>query len=238
MLSIAICDDAKEDRDKSCQLIKEYFKKREREVDVSVFEEAEALLSDGRDYDLYLLDVIMPDMSGMQAAERLLKRRRRPVIVFITSSLESAVDGYRVNAAGFLLKPIEESNFRETITRVEAQYLAPEEPAIEVLHNRVPVALPLKRIAYLESRLHQVSVVLDDGEMLTVHQRLQELQEKLESLDGQSRFLRCHQSYLINLSQVSRMEADCFVTLNGRQIPISRNNYKQSKHMYYHYLLK
>jgi len=238
MLSIAICDDAKEDRDKSCQLIKEYFKKREREVDVSVFEEAEALLSDGRDYDLYLLDVIMPDMSGMQAAERLLKRRRRPVIVFITSSLESAVDGYRVNAAGFLLKPIEESNFRETITRVEAQYLAPEEPAIEVLHNRVPVALPLKRIAYLESRLHQVSVVLDDGEMLTVHQKLQELQEKLESLDGQSRFLRCHQSYLINLSQVSRMEADCFVTLNGRQIPISRNNYKQSKHMYYHYLLK
>ena len=238
MLSIAICDDAKEDRDKSCQLIKEYFKKREREVDVSVFEEAEALLSDGRDYDLYLLDVIMPDMSGMQAAERLLKRRRRPVIVFITSSLESAVDGYRVNAAGFLLKPIEESNFRETITRVEAQYLAPEEPAIEVLHNRVPVALPLKRIAYLESRLHQVSVVLDDGEMLTVHQKLQELQEKLESLDGQSRFLRCHQSYLINLSQVSRMEADCFVTLNGRQIPMSRNNYKQSKHMYYHYLLK
>lgn len=238
MLSIAICDDAKEDRDKSCQLIKEYFKKREREVDVSVFEEAETLLSDGRDYDLYLLDVIMPDMSGMQAAERLLKRRRRPVIVFITSSLESAVDGYRVNAAGFLLKPIEESNFRETITRVEAQYLSPEEPAIEVLHNRVPVTLPLKRITYLESRLHQVNVVLDDGEMLTVHQKLQELQEKLESLDGQSRFLRCHQSYLINLSQVSRMEADCFVTLNGRQIPISRNNYKQSKHMYYHYLLK
>ena len=238
MLSIAICDDAKEDRDKSCQLIKEYFKEQDREVDVSVFEEAEALLSAGRDYDLYLLDVIMPDMSGMQAAERLLKRRRRPVIVFITSSLESAVDGYRVNAAGFLLKPIEESNFRETLTRVEAQYLAPEEPAIEVLHNRVPVTLPLKRIAYLESRLHQVSVVLDDGEMLTVHQKLQELQEKLESLDGQSRFLRCHQSYLINLSQVSRMEADCFVTLNGRQIPISRNNYKQSKHMYYHYLLK
>ena len=238
MLSIAICDDAKEDRDKSCQLIKEYFKEQDREVDVSVFEEAEALLSDGRDYDLYLLDVIMPDMSGMQAAERLLKRRRRPVIVFITSSLESAVDGYRVNAAGFLLKPIEESNFRETLTRVEAQYLAPEEPAIEGLHNRVPVTLPLKRIAYLESRLHQVSVVLDDGEMLTVHQKLQELQEKLESLDGQSRFLRCHQSYLINLSQVSRMEADCFVTLNGRQIPISRNNYKQSKHMYYHYLLK
>ena len=126
MLSIAICDDAKEDRDKSCQLIKEYFKEQDREVDVSVFEEAEALLSDGRDYDLYLLDVIMPDMSGMQAAERLLKRRRRPVIVFITSSLESAVDGYRVNAAGFLLKPIEESNFRETLTRVEAQYLAPE----------------------------------------------------------------------------------------------------------------
>lgn len=238
MLRIAICDDAKEDREESCRLIREYFQTRDREVSVSVFEEAEPMLDDGQDYDLYLLDVIMPDMTGMQAAERLLTRNRPPVIVFITSSLESAVDGYRVNAAGFLLKPIEKANFIETMARVERQYLAPETASIEVLHNRVPVTLPLDRIAYLESRLHQVTVVLSDGEMLTVHQKLQELQDRLELLDQRGRFLRCHQSYLINLQHVSRMEADCFVTISGKQIPISRNNYKQSKHMYYHYVLK
>ena len=237
MLQIAICDDAKEDREVSSRLIREYFNKRGREVSVDLFAQAGIMLDRGLDYDLYLLDVIMPDMTGMQTAERLLKRSRRPVIVFITSSLESAVDGYRVNAAGFLLKPIEEANFNETISRVEAQYLAPETAVIEVLHNRVPVALPLEKIAYLESRLHQVSVVLADGESLTVHQKLQELQDKLMALDQRSRFLRCHQSYLVNLQHVRQMEADCFITVRGQQIPISRNNYKQSKHMYYHYLL-
>lgn len=238
MLRIAICDDADQDRERACRMAEAYFKERGREIAISVFTEAGKLLEEAFNYDLYLLDVIMPDMTGLQAAERLNQMRKEPVIVFITSSLEAAVDGYRVCAAGFLLKPVEEQNFMETMERVETRYLASEAAVVEVIHNRVAVPLFLDRIVYLESRLHQVIVNLTDGESLTLSMKLQELQGKLEEKDDRRRFLRCHQSYLVNLQQVREMGSDCFITLDGRKVPISRTNYRASKNLYYHYLLK
>ena len=51
-------------------------------------------------------------------------------------------------------------------------------------------------------------------------------------------FLRCHQSYLVNLDYVDKLEDSCFYMRDGQMIPISRNFYKLSKNAYYHYRLK
>ena len=104
-----------------------------------------------------------------------------------------------------------------------------------MVHNRVPLKLKLERIAWFENRLHRVFVTLTDGEVISIHQKLTELQEELGEYP---RFLRCHQSYLVNLEQVERLEDSCFHMKDGQVIPISRNFYKQSKNAYYHHRLK
>ena len=112
------------------------------------------LLESGREYDLYLLDA-EPGMSGIDTAQALAEDKDHPVVVFITSSLESAVEGYRVEAAGFILKPVEEENFWSTMERGEAQ-AGSEKAVLSVVHNRVNVELPLERLAWFENRLHRV----------------------------------------------------------------------------------
>ena len=205
------------------------------EPGVYVFEDMDSLLDSGREYGLYLLDVMLPGTSGIQGADILRQRSVSPVIVFITSSLESAVEGYRVNAAGFLLKPITRELFDETMLRVAEQRLRYEKPVLPVVYNRMPLELSLDQVVFFESRLHRVYANLADQKTISIGQKLSWVQGKLEKYRG---FLRCHQSYLVNLDHVRHLEDSCFVMDNGSMIPVSRNFYKESKQTYYRYRLK
>ena len=227
MLRIAVCDDTREECDFIVEYASVFFEGRQMAVHIDTYEKGSELIEAGQEYDLYLLDVLMPGLTGIETAARLGKGNH--AVVFITSSLEAAVDGYSVNAAGFILKPVERNHFEATMERVVNQYLGEREACISVIHNRVPVHLKLERIAWFENRLHRVFVTLAIG------QKLSELQEELKE---HPQFLRCHQSYVVNLEQVERLEDSCFHMREGQLIPISRNFYKQSKNAYYHYRLK
>lgn len=235
MYNVAICDDTEEERLQAAEYAGRFFEREGIEVHIDTYAAGRALLESGRKYDLYLLDVLMPGMSGIDAAQALAEDKDHPVVVFITSSLESAVEGYRVEAAGFILKPVEEESFWSTMERVVRRRLGVKKSVLSLVHNRVNVELPLERLAWFENRLHRVFVKLTDGEVLSVNQKLSELQLVLEP---HSQFLRCHQSYLVNLDYVDKLEDSCFYMRDGQMIPISRNFYKQSKNAYYHYRLK
>ena len=235
MYNVAICDDTEEERLQAAEYAGRFFDREGIEVHIDTYAAGRELLESGRKYDLYLLDVLMPGMSGIDAAQALAEDKDHPVVVFITSSLESAVEGYRVEAAGFILKPVEEESFWSTMERVVRRRLGVKKAVLSLVHNRVNVELPLERLAWFENRLHRVFVKLTDGEVLSVNQKLSELQLALEP---HSQFLRCHQSYLVNLDYVDKLEDSCFYMRDGQMIPISRNFYKQSKNAYYHYRLK
>lgn len=151
MLKIAICDDTTEERELVEQYARRYFQKQNRPVDLETFPSMQDVLDTGTAYGLYLLDVLMPGKSGIQGAADLLKLYSNPVIVFITSSLESAVDSYRVCASGFLLKPVRWEDFEETMDRVCLQKLSQPDACLSVVVNRVPVDLPLNRIPILKT---------------------------------------------------------------------------------------
>ena len=235
MYNVAVCDDTEEERLQAAEYAGRFFDREGIEVRIETYASGRELLESDREYDLYLLDVLMPGMSGIDTAQALAEAKGHPVVVFITSSLESAVEGYRVEAAGFILKPVEEESFWATMERVVRRRLGVKKAVLPVVHNRVNVELPLERLAWFENRLHRVFVKLADGEILSVNQKLSELQLVLEP---HSQFLRCHQSYLVNLDYVDKLEDSCFYMKDGQMIPISRNFYKQSKNAYYHHRLK
>ena len=235
MYNVAVCDDTEEERLQAAEYAGRFFDREGIEVRIETYASGRELLESDREYDLYLLDVLMPGMSGIDTAQALAEAKGRPVVIFITSSLESAVEGYRVEAAVFILKPVVEESFWATMERVVRRRLGVKKTVLPVVHNRVNVELPLERLAWFENRLHRVFVKLADGEILSVNQKLSELQLVLEP---HSQFLRCHQSYLVNLDYVDKLEDSCFYMKDGQVIPISRNFYKQSKNAYYHYRLK
>lgn len=235
MQRIAVCDDTREECCQVVELARHFFERRELEIELETYSSMDALLACEKKYDLYFLDVLMSGISGIEGAASLVERYKNPVIVFITSSLESAVDGYRVNAAGFLLKPVNQKDFDETMERVMKQRLNLKEESISVVINRVPVKLQLERVLYFENRLHRVYAILTDGSEFAIGQRLSALQEELAD---QETFLRCHQSYIVNLEHVVGLQDSCFLMDGKEQVPISRTFYKQSKNAYYHYRLR
>lgn len=235
MLKIAICDDTREERELVEQYARHYFEARKRPAEFEIFDSVQAILDTGTSYDLYLLDVLMPGKSGIQGAADLLKLYSDPVIIFITSSLESAVDSYRVCASGFLLKPVRWEDFEETMDRVCRQKFSLPDACLSVVVNRVPVNLPLERISHFENRLHKVYATLTDGSIIPLSQKLSVI---LESVAEQNIFLRCHQSYIVNLVHVHTLEDTSFQMEDGTSIPISRAFYKEAKNAYYHYRLR
>lgn len=235
MLKIAICDDTNEERELIKQYTDQYFRQQNRPAKLEAFPSMQDVLDTGTAYDLYLLDVLMPGKSGLQGAAELLTLYPDPVIIFITSSLEAAVDSYRVCASGFLLKPVRWEDFEETMDRVSRQHLALPQTCLSVVVNRVPVELPLERISHFENRLHKVYATLTDGSVIPLSQKLSAI---LDSVAKQEIFLRCHQSYIVNLAHVHALEDSSFRMEDGTSVPISRAFYKETKNAYYHYRLR
>lgn len=95
MYEVAICDDTEEERLQAAEYAGRFFDREGLEVHIDTYAAGKELLESGKAYDLYLLDVLMPGMSGIDTAEALAGEdgQGHPVVVFITSSLESAVEG-------------------------------------------------------------------------------------------------------------------------------------------------
>ena len=238
MIRIAICDDIKEDREQVLACAERFCRASEQEFSAALFSSADELLSGEGSFDLYLLDVLMPGKDGIHAARELRRRIPDAVIVFITTSLDSAVTGYQVEAAGFLLKPLSQENFDETMSRLLQRGLIGTPPCLSVIYNHLPLEIPLSRIIALESELHRVHVRMD-GSVVTVNQRLSDLEEQLSS---RPEFLRCHQSFLVNLNYVEEILENAFRLTAGadagiREVPISRTYYKFCKMAFYQYRL-
>ena len=119
--------------------------------------------------------------------------------------------------------------------RVCRQRLSLPQASLSVIVNRVPVELSLERISHFENRLHKVYATLTDGRVVPLSQKLSSI---LESVAEQEIFLRCHQSYIVNLAHVHTLEDSSFQMEDGTSIPISRAFYKEAKNAYYHYRLR
>src|SRR5574344_1361863 len=83
-----------------------------KDIELTSYSNSTKLLSaleDGKDYDIFLLDILMPEINGMELAKAIRRTDKTSLIIFLTSSPEFAVDSYDVNAFGYLLKPVSET---------------------------------------------------------------------------------------------------------------------------------
>ena len=238
MIRIAICDDNPDERREVETCVKSYFDDSRPPYELDQYESALDLLANEKDYDLYLLDVLMPACDGVSAATKIREKREDAIIVFITSNLDSAVEGYRVEASGFLLKPLTADSFKDTMDRLFKRGLVGFAPTLSVVSKHTPLEIPLSQIVLLESDLHQV-YIYTSGEMVTVNQRLSKLEEQLSEYPE---FLRCHQSFLVNLNYIEDIPEGSFKLKDAAcsyssLVPISRSRYKYCKMEFYQYRL-
>lgn len=177
--------------------------------------------------DVMFLDVNMPEATGLQLAEALMRLKFPPAVVFVTAYSEHALDAFKVNAIDYLVKPVETDRLNQAVARVRehvALHLQTQKS------ERIPVEKAGKKILIGIDKIRFVMARDDYAYLQTDVDRyfstvsLAQLEKRL---DGHG-FFRVHRGYLVNLSMVEEVEpvagGTLLLTLNGveEQIPVSR----------------
>ncbi len=236
MLKLCICDDDPGDLERLETFTGEFFRSRpDVPATVETFRSPYDLLErleERGGFDLYLLDILMPHMSGLELARKIRERGETAQILFLTSSREFALDAFSVNAAGYLLKPVERDAFCKAILAA-VQALTPADDLHLLLKTREGIRkIRLRELVLVESFDHSRVCTLSNGMVLETPATLTSL---LERLEGDARFFSPHRAYIVNLEFVNGLAGSELLLFNGRRLPVSRKLASQLKKAYMRY---
>ncbi len=174
-------------------------------------------------YDIILLDIQMKYMDGMSTAQKIREMDPSVILIFITSTVQYAVQGYTVDALGYVLKPVPYTAFSQLMdkatTRVEAKQ---EKTYIRVNMEEKQLKLDCDTVSYIESQRNNVIIHTEQENYVTAGP----LKRFEESLSAQG-FIKCHNAYLVNLSFVSALLKEAIELSTGERLPISRAKKKE-----------
>lgn len=177
---------------------------------------------------LLFLDIQMADFTGMELARVISGSdiKNKPFIIFTTAYSEFALEGYRVDAIDYILKPFDYEDFIKAVTRVRSRIgkqaeivSAPQTEIPEYIFIKVDaqvVRVEISNILYIEGYKDYVKIHLvnDSGPLLSL-MSLKKLEEKLTK----SRFLRIHRSYLVSFARVDALLKNS-VRIGDKTIPV------------------
>lgn len=174
--------------------------------------------------DALFLDINMPDLNGMDFVSRL---PHPPAVVFTTAYSEYAVEGFRVNAVDYLLKPFSFSEFQASCEklrdRLEMQAALSEKETDPILHFQADyrtLSIDARRIVCIEGMSEYVRICLDEREEpVVVLYSLKRLVDRLPA----SRFMRIHRSYIIALDHIASASRSSVRLDNGRSFPVGES---------------
>lgn len=218
ILNIAICEDLPGDMNTLAELVRGYCDTAHMDAVIDCFESAEKLLESFQPgkYQIAFLDVLMDGINGMEAAQVIRQRDEEIAIVFITISPDFAVDSYLINASFYIVKPVTAPSLGLAMERCRP-LLVQSDKFLSFTQNRRTVAIRHKDILFLETQRNDRIIYTVDGEY-----RIRKSLDALEDELGGVPFLRCHNSFIVNLRWVVDLNGRDFVLEDERRIPISK----------------
>jgi DNA-binding LytR/AlgR family response regulator len=170
--------------------------------------------------DLLLLDIEMPGMSGLELTKNLVNKR--PVIIFITSKKEYAVDAFDLNVADYIVKPLSPTRFIQAIDKARVilesnreEVNLKEDEFIFIRDSNIVRRLKLDKILYAEAMGDYVKLFTPE-KFYAIHSTLKTVEERLPG----SNFLRVHRSYVVAVDKIDSMEAGVLI-VNGKPLPVA-----------------
>ncbi len=234
-MQIAVCDDDEREVSRIGELLAEYRISRGESVECRFFTSSIDFLCElrGGEYDLVLLDVLMPGTGGIQAASELRERDENVRIVFMSASPEFAVESYRVGAYYYLLKPIDTASLFSLLDKIGGELSAQPDEGF-ILKSREGIArIPFGKLAFVEVMNKTVSFHLADGVVRKMTATLSDFEGKLLP---RPEFLKTHRAYLVNLGFVQAIDVNRIVMKNGNSVPVSRQRRRQVQDAYMNFL--
>ncbi|HIW03606.1 MAG TPA: LytTR family DNA-binding domain-containing protein [Firmicutes bacterium] len=215
----AVVEDDAAARDMLAELVERYAEEHGHGVQVRRYADAYAFFGDYKqDFDVLLLDIDMPGMNGMEAAEKVRAAGDDAIIVFVTNMAQYAVAGYSVRALDFILKPVTAGGFMTKFDRVCRELSHRIGGGRIRLSNRSDTrSVNVGDIKYVEASNHDLVYHLFDGDF-RVRGTIAEAERSLMRYH----FVRCNNCYLVNLKYVEDRRGDDIIVA-GEELRMSRS---------------
>ena len=228
-MRVAICDDEKIQLSITKTSVENAYNSLDLIVDT--YTSGVDLLSavDAVNYDLIILDIEMPGLNGIETAKKLRKIEDKTAIVFLTSHVEYALEGYEVNALRYLTKPANTEKLSEIITYLLEQ--KKKDKRILLRNSEDVEMVCVADIYYMEAQDQMIRVVTDKGEYRNRY-NLGDYETELSAYG----FFRIHRGYLINLGHVLRLTGREIVMEDSASLPVSRTKETALKNALFHYV--
>ena len=224
MYQIALCDGDPKEVEQIHGITERVLREGGIEAAITVYESPLQLLKDlhnsRHQYDLYLIDILMGNASGVELAHALRSMGIQARSVFISNSQDFWRDGYKVEASDYLLKPVDSEELSQVLRRL---LKAANVVALRVASGRT-ISVSAESISWAEAFDHTTEVHTINGNY-TVLSTLGEVEKGLP----RGRFYRCHRSYLVNLDYVEQVDRTSLRLIDGTRIPVSRGNSQKIK---------
>jgi DNA-binding LytR/AlgR family response regulator len=223
MIRIAIVEDQMVDQKRMKEYVELYFRGREEEPEIFIYEDGDVFLDEyPAPLDLILMDIEMQRMDGLKAAHRLRAFDPRVQLLFVTNLVKFALEGYAVDAADFIVKPVRYPVFCSSMDRVMRKIRADSPRFLVTQQGKETVYCPVQEITYIESLNKKTIIHQKGGAEVLSQEALYALEEKLQ----QEPFFRCHNAFLVNFRHIRTMHSS-EVIVNDVAIPVSKYRKKE-----------
>lgn len=230
--TVAVCDDESYYREEIIKMFTAYQSESGNKLIVNEYSSGEELLKaikvEKKRFQIIILDVEMDGISGVETANEIRKSDEGAGIIFVTGHETYAFDAYKVEAVGYLTKPVEYIGLKKIMAKtiIMVDFIKEKEEAekryLEIMTQHEKIRIEINRILYIEKRRNAALIHTSDNEY-SCYETLSELYGKLD----QRKFTYCHQGYIVNFHKVKDVGKNSIRFNAHLEVPLSRKYYKE-----------
>lgn len=223
MIKIGICDDEQIMAKEIGKYVREFFEQNNSEISIDTFISAKKFQSACRTikYDLALLDVDMPEVSGFELAKEIQQNQKETVIVFISGRDLLVYESLKYQPFRFIRKSVCEEELKEALYSFYEKYLMMSKDTDLEFEEGVQI-ITITQVVFVESRGHIMEVNLSDGTLLHTKRHTVAIRD-LEKRWYEYGFIRIERGYLVNYRYVKRIRGREMEMNDGIILSIGRS---------------
>lgn len=227
MIRVALCDDDSHFLERLHQSVDLWFTEHQIVSSCTEYLSAKALWNsiETTGFDIFFLDIEMPEIDGMELARQIREALPDSVIIFLTSHDEFAPDGYRVQALRYLSKLTWKQYLSEALSAAMEQQEKQPTGSLAVSHYGNIHRILYRDILYIRHISRYCQIVTKAGKTIQDERGIKRLFEIIED----ERFIFIDRGAFINLDYIQKIENGEAVMINGDSLPISRRLLPQVK---------
>lgn len=188
-------------------------------------------------FDVYILDIVMPETNGIELGVELRKLGYDGKIIYLTSSKEFAVDSYKVKAFNYILKPVLYPDFASALDEAVNSILSEKEKSIIVKSKENSTRINIGSIMYAQLMRRRIFYYISNGETVESTHLRTTFSEAVQELLRDNRFVLCGKSIAVNLQHISKISTDKIIFTNNNKIFLSNKMCRELRYIWTDYWL-